>query len=46
LSAVESFYLATLGGADALDLGDKIGPLEVGKEADFIVLDPKATPLL
>lgn len=46
MNAVKSFYLATLGGADALDLADKIGSLEVGKEADFVVLDPKATPLL
>jgi guanine deaminase len=46
INSIESFYLATLGGADALDLGDKIGSLEVGKEADFVVLDPKATPLL
>lgn len=46
LTAVKSFYLATLGGAEALDLADKIGSLEVGKEADFVVLDPAATPLL
>jgi guanine deaminase len=46
MSAVKSFYLATLGGADALGLADKIGSIEVGKEADFIVLDPAATPLL
>ncbi|MCX5045060.1 guanine deaminase [Aldersonia sp. NBC_00410] len=46
LDAVKSFYLATLGGATALALDDKIGSLAVGKEADFIVLDTKATPLL
>jgi guanine deaminase len=46
MAAAKSFYLATLGGAEALDLADKIGSLEVGKEADFIVLDPRSTPLL
>ncbi len=46
MNALKSFYLATLGGADALDLADTIGSLEVGKEADFVVLDPHATPLL
>ena len=46
LSAVEAFYLATLGGARALALDDKIGSIAVGREADLVVLDPKATPLL
>ena len=46
MTATKSFYLATLGGAEALDLADKIGSIEVGLEADFVVLDPKATPLL
>lgn len=46
LDAIHTFFLATLGGARALDLGDKLGTLEVGKEADFVVLDPLATPLL
>ena len=46
MNSIKSFYLATLGGASALDLGDKIGSLAVGKEADFVVLDPNATPLL
>ena len=46
MSSLKSFYLATLGGAEALDLADEIGSLEVGKEADFVVLDPNATPLL
>jgi guanine deaminase len=46
LNAVKLFYLATRGGAEALDLGDKIGSLQPGHEADFVVLDPGATPLL
>ncbi|KEY61022.1 guanine deaminase [Serratia sp. DD3] len=45
LSAYEAFYLATLGGADALGLADTIGNFNVGKEADFVVLEPTATPL-
>ena len=46
LDAEKSFYLATRGGAEALDLADKVGSIEVGMEADFVVLDPKATPIL
>lgn len=46
VNSLESFYLATLGGAEALDLADAIGSLDIGKEADFVVLDPKSTPLL
>lgn len=46
IDAVKMFYLATLGGAQSLGLDDKIGSLEVGKEGDVIVLDPKATDLL
>ncbi|RKP59229.1 guanine deaminase [Pararobbsia silviterrae] len=46
LSALRMFYLATAGAARALDLDDRIGTLAVGTEADFIVLDPAATPLM
>lgn len=45
LSAYEALYHATLGGAKALDLDDKLGNFNVGKEADFIVLDLNATAL-
>lgn len=46
LSAERMFYLATEGAAQALDLGGRIGTLAEGAEADFVVLDPQATPLL
>jgi guanine deaminase len=46
LDPFHALYLATLGGARALDLGDRIGNLASGKEADFLVLDLAATPLL
>lgn len=46
-SAFEGFYLATLGGAKALNLDEKLGNFEKGKEADFVVLNFEgATPLL
>jgi guanine deaminase len=44
--AAKLFYLATLGGAKALHMDDTIGNFEPGKEADFIVLDLAATPVL
>ena len=46
LPALRMFYLATLGAARAMDLEGTIGSFAIGAEADFIVLDPKATPLL
>lgn len=45
LSAFESLYHATLGGAKALDLDDKLGNFNVGKEADFVVLNLQPTAL-
>ncbi|QHI24532.1 guanine deaminase [Acinetobacter haemolyticus] len=45
LSAFESLYHATLGGAKALDLDDKLGNFSVGKEADFVVLNLQTTAL-
>ncbi|WP_263081252.1 guanine deaminase [Endozoicomonas sp. Mp262] len=46
LSPLSAFYLATLGGARALGLSDKIGSFTPGNEADFLILNPRATPLL
>ena len=46
LSPERMLYLATLGGARALDLDAHIGNFEPGKEADLVVLDDAATPLL
>lgn len=45
LSAFESLYHATLGGAKALSLEQQLGNFDIGKEADFIVLDLQATAL-
>ncbi|MFT5209932.1 MAG: guanine deaminase [Flavobacterium sp.] len=46
LPPLKSFYLATLGGARALDVEDKVGSFKLGNEADFIVLDYAATALI
>lgn len=46
LSAVHAYYMATRGAANALYLDDKIGSIEVGMEADIVVLDLKATPII
>jgi len=46
LAAQRMFYMATLGGARALQLEGTIGNFAAGCDADFIVLDPQATPLL
>lgn len=45
LSACEAFYHATLGGAKALDMDNHIGNFNVGKEADFVVLNPAVSAL-
>ena len=46
LDAVKAFWLATLGGARALWLDDRIGRIAEGMDADLCVLDLAATPLL
>ena len=46
LDPFRALYLATAGGARLLGIGDRVGALEPGQEADFVVLDPAATPLL
>jgi guanine deaminase len=46
MSAFDLFNLATFAGAKALGLDQHIGNFMPGKEADFIVLDLKATPLM
>lgn len=46
LDVKRTLYLATLGGAKALYLDHILGNFEPGKEADFCILDLKATPLI
>lgn len=46
LPPLRAWFLATLGGARALYLDEFIGNFAPGKEADFVVLDPRATPEL
>jgi guanine deaminase len=40
---IEWLRMATLGGAAALGIQDRIGSVEVGKEADLIAVDPAVT---
>ncbi|MCA1967890.1 MAG: guanine deaminase [Rhizobium sp.] len=46
LNPLESFHLMTLGNAEALSLEDRIGTLEPGTDADFVVLNAAATPAM
>jgi guanine deaminase len=42
LSFSQLFYLATLGGARVVGMGNVIGNFEVGKDLDALVVDPEA----
>ena len=44
-NSVDAFRLATLGGAEALNLGDVIGTVEVGKKADLLIFDTTSVNL-
>jgi guanine deaminase len=46
LDPFRALYLATAGSAALLHMADRVGALEPGQEADFVVLDTAATPLL
>lgn len=46
LSAIQAITLATLGSARVLGWEKRLGNFESGKEADFVVWDPQAQPLL
>ena len=39
ISLEEGIFIITMGGAHAMELEDSVGSIEVGKHADFIVLD-------
>lgn len=39
LTAYQSLYAGTMGGAKALGISDKVGSLEIGKQADVISID-------
>lgn len=45
LTPFQSFWQLTRGNAEALSIADKVGTLEVGTDADIIVLDAGATPV-
>lgn len=46
LSPFGAFYWITRGNADVLGMADKIGTLDIGSEADIVVLNAKATPAM
>jgi guanine deaminase len=46
LHPAEMLFLGTLAGARALDMENRFGNFDVGKEADFVVIDPSGTPQL
>jgi guanine deaminase len=46
LHPAEMLFTGTLAGARALDMESRFGNFDVGKEADFVVVDPFGTPAL
>jgi len=46
LNPLDSFFAITRGNAEALSLSDRIGTLDVGTDADFVVLNAAATPAM
>jgi guanine deaminase len=46
LHPAQLLWLATQGAAEALHLGDKIGNIAIGREADLVVLDLASTPAI
>ena len=46
LHPAQLFWLATAGSAQVMRIGDKVGRLAVGMEADLVALDLAATPVL
>jgi len=40
-TVADALHLATVGGAEVLDMADQIGSLAPGKQADVIVLNPQ-----
>lgn len=46
LHPLAAFHWATRGNAIALGMEDRIGTLDIGTDADFIVIDSRATPAM
>jgi len=44
LNPLRAFYMMTLGNARAMSLDGRIGAIEVGRDADLVVLDARSTP--
>jgi 5-methylthioadenosine/S-adenosylhomocysteine deaminase len=42
LSVYDMLYLHTMGSADVMGVADKVGSLEPGKFADFLIVDPRS----
>jgi guanine deaminase len=46
LDPFRALHFATAGGARVMGIGDRVGALLPGQEADFVLLDERCTPLL